>query len=119
MGNISRRFGRGFGLLAGLKEGKVSESGTLIGVLWPENTAHHRQRRLISRVKRRESVRVREGSWGSCSQKDLGRGARGRERRFRAQVREGLDIGNLLPFSSAFTEVIEIPENVWVECAIK
>jgi hypothetical protein len=27
-----RRFGRGFGLLAGSKEGKVLESGALIGV---------------------------------------------------------------------------------------
>jgi hypothetical protein len=49
----------------------------------------------------------------------LGRGARDAERRLRAEVREGLDIGNLLPLSSAFTEVIEIPENVRVECATK
>jgi hypothetical protein len=70
------------------------------------------RQRLISRIERRESVGVREGSWGLFSQKDLGRGARGTERRFRVEVREGLDIGNLLPFSSAFAAVIDIPENV-------
>jgi hypothetical protein len=75
--------------------------------------------KLISRIERRESVGVREGSWGLYSQKDLGRGARGTERRFRAEVREGLNIGNLLSLSSAFTEVIEIPENVRVEHAVK
>jgi hypothetical protein len=75
--------------------------------------------RLISRMERRESIGVREGSWGLCSQKDLGRGARGTERRFRAKVREGLDIGNLLPLSSAFAEVIEIPENVRVKHVVK
>jgi hypothetical protein len=48
----------------------------------------------------------------------LGRGARGTERRFRAEIREGLDIGNLLSFSSAFMEGVEIPENVRVESAI-
>jgi hypothetical protein len=56
---------------------------------------------------------------GLCSQKDLGRGAGGTERRLRAELREGLDIGNLLSFSSAFTEGVEIPENVRVERAIK
>jgi hypothetical protein len=75
--------------------------------------------RLISKVERRESVRVREGSWSFCSQKDLGRGTRGTERRFRVEVREGLDIGNLLPLSSALAEVIEIPENVRAEHAVK
>jgi hypothetical protein len=35
------------------------------------------------------------------------------------KVRESLDIGNLLPLSSAFTEVTEIPENVRVEHAFK
>jgi hypothetical protein len=35
------------------------------------------------------------------------------------EIREGLNIGNLLPLSSAFAEVIEIPENVWVQCATK
>jgi hypothetical protein len=49
---------------------------------------------------------------------DWGRGARGAERRLRVEIREGLDIGNLLSFSSEFTEGIEIPENVRVECAI-
>jgi hypothetical protein len=72
-----RRFGRGFGFLAGSKEGKVSESG-----------------------------------------KDLDRGARGTERRFRVEIREGLDIGNLLSFFSAFTEGVEIPESVRVKYAI-
>jgi hypothetical protein len=48
----------------------------------------------------------------------LGNGARGVERRLRVETGEGLDIGNLLPLSSAFPEVIEIPENVRVECAI-
>jgi hypothetical protein len=75
--------------------------------------------KLIRRVERRESVGVREDCWDLCSQKDLGRGARSTERRFRVEVREGLDIGNLLPLSSVFTEVIEIPENVRVKCAIK
>jgi hypothetical protein len=56
---------------------------------------------------------------GLCSQKDLGRGARGTKRRFRVEVREGLDIGNLLSLYSAFPEVIEIPENVRVKRAIK
>jgi hypothetical protein len=48
----------------------------------------------------------------------LGRGAKGAERRLRVEIRGGLDIGNFLLLSSAFTEVIEIPENVRVECAI-
>jgi hypothetical protein len=39
-----RRFGRGFGLLVGLKEGKVSDSGTFIGVLWPEVLVHWSKR---------------------------------------------------------------------------
>jgi hypothetical protein len=42
---------------------------------------------------------------GLCSQKDLGRGTRGTERRFRMEVREGLDIGNLLPLSSALQKL--------------
>jgi hypothetical protein len=75
--------------------------------------------RLISRVERGESIRVRKSSRGFCSQKDLGRGAKDTERRYRVVVREGLDIGNLLPLSSAFAEVIEISENVRVEHAIK
>jgi hypothetical protein len=49
----------------------------------------------------------------------LGRRARGRERRFRAKVREGLDIWNLLPLSNALAELIEIPENVKVPCVVK
>jgi hypothetical protein len=44
--------------------------------------------KLISRIEGRESVRVREGNWGFCSQKDLGRGARGAERRFRVEIRK-------------------------------
>jgi hypothetical protein len=75
--------------------------------------------RLISGIERRESFGVRKGSWGLCSHKDLGRGATGTERRFTTEVREGLNIGNLLSLSSAFTEVIEIPENVRVEHAVK
>jgi hypothetical protein len=75
--------------------------------------------RFISRIESRKSVRVREGSWGLCSQKDLGSGAKGTDRRFTAEVRESMDIGNLLPLSSAFAEVIEIPENIRVECATK
>jgi hypothetical protein len=43
--------------------------------------------RLISRIEGRESVRVKEGNWGFCSQKDLGRGARGAER-FKAEIRK-------------------------------
>jgi hypothetical protein len=72
--------------------------------------------RLISGIERRESIGVRESSWGLCSQKDLGRGAKVTQRRFRVEVRECLDIRNFLPLSSAFSE---IPENVRVECAIK
>jgi hypothetical protein len=34
------------------------------------------------------------------------------------EVRKRLDIQNLLPISSAFAEVIEIPENVSVEHAL-
>jgi hypothetical protein len=37
----------------------------------------------------------------------------------RAEIREGLDVGNLLSFYSAFTEGVEIPENVRVKCAIQ
>jgi hypothetical protein len=44
--------------------------------------------RLISRIEGRERIRVREGNWGFCSQKDLGRGARGAERRFREEIRK-------------------------------
>jgi hypothetical protein len=80
-----RRLGRGFGLLAGSKKGKV--------------------------------FRVRDVNWSFYCQKDLGRGARGAERRLRTEIRESLDIGNLLSFSSVFTG-LEIPENVRVKCAI-
>jgi hypothetical protein len=48
----------------------------------------------------------------------LGRGARVAERRLRAEIREGLDIRNLLLLSSAFTEGVEISENVRVKWAI-
>jgi hypothetical protein len=48
----------------------------------------------------------------------LGRGARGAERRLRAKIREGLDIRNFLLVFSAFTEGVEIPENIRVKCAI-
>jgi hypothetical protein len=56
---------------------------------------------------------------GFYGQKDLGRRARGAERRLRAEIREGLDIGDLLLFFIAFTEGVEIPENVRVQRAIK
>jgi hypothetical protein len=49
----------------------------------------------------------------------LGKGVRGTERRFKAEAREGLDIGNLLSFSSVFTECVEILENVRVKRAVK
>jgi hypothetical protein len=73
---------------------------------------------FVGRVKGREGFRVRDVNWGFYGQKDLGRGARGAERGLRAEIREGLDIGNLPLFSSVFTGV-EIPENFSVECAIK
>jgi hypothetical protein len=73
---------------------------------------------FVGRVEGREGFRVRDVNWGFYVQKDLGRGARGAKRRLRAETREGLDIGNLLSFYSVFTEVIEISENVRVECAI-
>jgi hypothetical protein len=44
----------------------------------------------------REGFRVSDVNWGFCGQKDLGRGARGAERRLRVEIREGLDIGNFL-----------------------
>jgi hypothetical protein len=70
-------------------------------------------------IGRRENIGFREGSWSLCSQKNLGMRARGTEGMFRAEVREDLELWNLLPLSSAFAGVIEIPENVSVECAIK
>jgi hypothetical protein len=73
---------------------------------------------FVGRVKGREGFRVRDVNWGFYGQKNFGRGARGAERRLRAEIREGLDIGTLLSFSSAFTEGVEIPENVRVESAI-
>jgi hypothetical protein len=73
---------------------------------------------FVGRVKEREGFRVRDVNWSFYGQKDSGRGGRGTERRLREEIKEGLDMGNLLSFSSAFTEVIEIPENVRVECAI-
>jgi hypothetical protein len=69
--------------------------------------------------RRKGSFRVRDISWGFYGEKDLGRGARGAERRLRVEITESLDIGNLLSFSSVFTEGVEILENVRVECAIK
>jgi hypothetical protein len=38
---------------------------------------------------------------------------------FGVKVREGLDIEDLLLFSSVFTEVLEIPENIRVKHAVK
>jgi hypothetical protein len=59
-----------------------------------------------------------EVNWGFYGQKDLDRGVRGAERRLRVEIREGLNIRNLLLFSNAFTEGVEIPENVRIKCAI-
>jgi hypothetical protein len=64
---------------------------------------------FVGRVEEREGFRVRDVNWGFYGQKDLVRGARGAERRLRAEIRESLDIGNLLSFSSVFTEGVEIP----------
>jgi hypothetical protein len=49
----------------------------------------------------------------------LGRGARDTERRLRAEIRKGLHIENLLLFSSAFTEGVEIPGNIRVKRVVK
>jgi hypothetical protein len=73
---------------------------------------------FVGRVEGREGFRVRDINWGFYGQKELGKGARGAEGRLRVEIREGLDIGNVLSFSSSFTEGVEIPENVRVECAI-
>jgi hypothetical protein len=73
---------------------------------------------FVGRVKGREGFRVRHFNWGFYGQKDLSRGASGEERRLRAEIREGPDVGNLLSFYTAFTEGVEIPETVMVECAI-
>jgi hypothetical protein len=73
---------------------------------------------LVGRVEGREGFRVKDINWGFYGQKDLGRGARGAERRLRVEIREVWDIRNFLLFFSAFTEGVEIPENVRVECAI-
>jgi hypothetical protein len=62
---------------------------------------------FVSRVKGKEGFRVRDVNWGFYGQKDLVRGARGAERRLRAEIREGLGIGYRLSFSSVFAEVIE------------
>jgi hypothetical protein len=48
----------------------------------------------------------------------LGRRASSTERRFRAEIREALDIGNHFLFFSVFVEVIEIPEKVRVKCVV-
>jgi hypothetical protein len=72
---------------------------------------------FVGRIEEREGFRVRDVNWGFHGQKDLGRGARGAERRLRAEIREVWDIENFLLLFSAFTGV-EIPENVRVECAI-
>jgi hypothetical protein len=109
---------RGSGKRSGGRGSRRSNRGSIGGQLLDNGGSYLIRWRLISRIERRESIRVREGSWGFYSQKDLGRGARGAERRLTAEIREGLDLGNLLPFSSVFAEVIEIPENVRVECAI-
>jgi hypothetical protein len=38
---------------------------------------------------------------------------------FGVEIGKGLNIGKFLPFTSAFAEFVEIPENVRVEHAIK
>jgi hypothetical protein len=43
---------------------------------------------FVGRVKGREGFGVRNVNWGFYGQKDLGRGARGAERRFRAEIRK-------------------------------
>jgi hypothetical protein len=53
---------------------------------------------FVGRVEGKEGFRVRDVNWGFCGQEDLGRGARGAERRIRVEIREGLDIGDLLFF---------------------
>jgi hypothetical protein len=68
---------------------------------------------FVGRVEGREGFRLRDVNWSFYGQKDLDRGARGAERRLRAEVREGLDIGDLLLCFHAFTEDVEIPENVF------
>jgi hypothetical protein len=73
---------------------------------------------FVGSVEGREGFRVRDVNWGFYGQKDLGRGARSAERRLSVEIKEGLDIVNLLSFSRAFTEGVEIPENVRVEWAI-
>jgi hypothetical protein len=118
-GRGSRRRSGERGGRRGRRRGRRSDRGSIGGWLLNNGGLCLIRCRFISGMERRESIRVREGSCSFCSQKDLGRGASGTERRFREEVREGLDIGNLLPFSSAFAEVIEIPENVRVECATK
>jgi hypothetical protein len=74
---------------------------------------------FVGRIEGREGFRVRDINLGFYGQKDLGRGARGEERGLRAEIKECLDIGDLLLSFSAFREGVEIPENVWVECAVK
>jgi hypothetical protein len=51
---------------------------------------------FVGMIEGREGFRVSDVNWGFCGQKDLGRGARGAERRLRVGIREGLDIGNFL-----------------------
>jgi hypothetical protein len=118
-GGRGGRRGGGSSRKSGGRRGRRSNRGSTGGWLLNNGGSCLIRCRLISRVERRESVRVTEGNWGFCSQKDLGRGARGTDRRLRVEVREGLDIGTLLLLSSAFAEIIEIPENVRVKHAIK
>jgi hypothetical protein len=43
---------------------------------------------FVGMVERREGFRVRDINWGFYGQNDLGRGARGAERRLRAKIRK-------------------------------
>jgi hypothetical protein len=55
------------------RRGRRSDGGSIGGWLLNNGGSCLIRWRLISRIERREGVRVREGSWGFCSQKDLGR----------------------------------------------
>jgi hypothetical protein len=73
---------------------------------------------FVGSIEGREGFRVRDINWDFFWPEGLGQGRSGAERRLRVEIREGLDIGNLLSFYTAFTEGVEIPETVRVECAI-
>jgi hypothetical protein len=74
--------------------------------------------RLISRSKEGKALESRRVVRVFVARRTWA-GEQGVQRRFRVEVREDLDIGNLIPPSSAFAEVIEIPETVRVQRAVK